>query len=159
MELLYTFIECSIAILAFVSIVAQFKKSSSVQWNKNQYQGIITHSVQAFIYSCMPLLLLQFAISVELAWTICIMALGFVTLAQATGVMIIDRVTKIPIKILMFFLALSVSILQLSYILGLIKPAVAVYNVGVFWHLFQSVYLIVSFIFDVEVDQNEEING
>jgi hypothetical protein len=94
----------------------------------------------------------RFAIADTLVWTICTMALGLVTLAQATGVMLVDRVTKTPVKILMFCLALSVSILQLSYVLGFIKPALAVFSVGVFWHLFQSIYLIVSFIFHVKVE-------
>ncbi|MFN0049357.1 MAG: hypothetical protein ACKVOU_09560 [Cytophagales bacterium] len=129
-----------------------------MEWNKNQYQGIITHSVQAFIYSCLPLLLLEFTISDQLVWTICTLILGFVTIVQATGVLLMDRVTKIPVKILMFCLALSVFILQLSYVYGFINPAIAVYNMGVFWHLFQSIYLIVSFIINVEVEQHEETN-
>jgi hypothetical protein len=33
--------------------------------------------------------------------------------------------------------------------------SVRLFSVGVFWHLFQSIYLIVSFIFHVEVEQLE----
>jgi prepilin signal peptidase PulO-like enzyme (type II secretory pathway) len=153
MELLYTFIECSIAILAFSSIVAQFKKTKSNEWNLRQYQGIIAHSIQAFIYSCLPLLLKEFPIPSDLIWKICTMILGVFTFIQAIGVMATDKKSKSIAKISMLSLSLLILLLQLAYVLGYINSGIAVYNVGIFWHLFQSIYLIASFIFQVDEDQ------
>lgn len=153
MELLYTFLECSIAILAFASIVAQFKKSKSSQWNLHQYQGIITHSVQAFFYSCLPLLLKAFPISENNLWTTCTSVLGIITILQATGVMFADKVTKPITKIVMFSFSFLVLLLQLSHIVGFVNSGIAVYNVGIFWHLFQSIYLIATFILNAETDE------
>jgi hypothetical protein len=153
MELLHTFIESSIAVLAFSAIVAEFRKRSTKGWNVRLYQGIISHTLQAFVYSCLPLLALQFISDERQLWMWCGGFLGLFTFAQGVMVLFVDQSSSIKIRIMMLCLSTLVFLLQLAYIFNLIESGIGVYLIGVFWHLFQSLVIVCMFIIDTDIDE------
>ena len=152
MELLHTFIQSSIAILAFSAIVAEFRKRSKKGLNVRLYQGIISHTLQAFVYSCLPLLALEFVSDERQLWMWCGGVLGLFTLAQGILVLFVDQSSSIKIRLTMLCLSTLIFLLQLAYIFNLIESGIGVYLIGIFWHLFQSLVIICMFIVDPDID-------
>lgn len=148
MELLHTFIQCSIAILAFSAIVAEFRKRSRKAWNVRLYQGIISHTLQAFVYGCLPLLAKEFVSDEKVMWTWCCAVLGILTLSQGALVLVVDRLSALSIRLTMLTLSAFIFLLQLAYILDITEAGLGVYSIGVFWHLLQSLVIICMFIID-----------
>lgn len=148
MELLLTFIECSIAVLAFSAIVAEFRKRSKKQWNIRLYQGILSHTIQAFVYSCLPFLINRFVKDEFALWAICGTILGLGTFLQGVIVFFIDKGSSLGIRLWLMFISTVVMILQMSFVLGYGHNGLAVYLIGVFWHLFQSIFIIAIFLVD-----------
>lgn len=153
MELLQTFMECSIAILAFSAIVSEFRKQSKAKWNVRLYQGIIAHTIQAFVYSGLPLLAAAFSVNENSIWTTCGLILGGVTFIQGIGVMVSDKDSNPKVKWILFLFSTSVLALQFLYTFGFLASGIGVYSIGVFWHLLQALVIISMFMLNPGADE------
>lgn len=157
MELFHTFIQSSIAVLAFSAIVVEFRRRSKQNLNLRQYQGIIGHTMQAFTYSCLPIIGKEFIHDETLLWQWCGGILGFFTFLQGATVLFVDKASSAKIRLMMFGASTLVSVLQLSYIFKFIESGIGVYSIGVFWHLLQSLLIISVFIMDPGL--NNDVNS
>lgn len=156
MELFHTFIQSSIAVLAFSAIVVEFRRRSKQNLNLRQYQGIIGHTMQAFTYSCLPVIGKEFIHDEVLLWQGCGGILGFFTFAQGVTVLFVDKTSSIKIRLMMLIASTLIFLLQLGYIFGFIESGAGVYSIGVFWHLLQSLLIISVFIMDPGINNDVE---
>ena len=141
MEIFQTFAEISIGILGFTAIVIMFKADRS-EWNHNIFNGLISHSMQALLYSILPFILDAYHCSAETIWLICSAVLGAITFMQGIMVMVADKISSMKIKLMMLTFATTISLLQLFNIIGILTfREKGPYLVGITWHVIQSLII------------------
>lgn len=153
MEIFQTLAEVSIGILGFTAIVIMFKSQHS-KWNHEMFSGMIAHGIQAFLYSVLPFILLEYHCSQAITWIICCAVLGTATFLQGTSVAIFDRSSKFITRLIMIATSTAVAALQFLNIFGILsQQEKGPYIIGIVWHVFQA---LVIFSMIVTKKQEEE---
>jgi hypothetical protein len=148
MEFLTLFAEISIAILAFTSIVAQFISQNDPNWNKHLFQGMVSHCIMAFVFSCLPFLLNPLVTDIKIVWLISCWLIGLITFSQGIAVMLVDKISNNKTKTIMLIISSAVFFLQLLNIFEIFwKTNEGPYLIGIFWHIMQSLNIFMIFIF------------
>lgn len=141
MEIFQTFAEVSIGILGFTAIVIMFKSNHS-KWNHDMFSGMIAHGIQAFLYSVLPFILLEYHCKETTTWIVCCAVLGSATFLQATSVALFDRNSGLIPRIIMVILSTVVSMIQFFNIFGIwTNQEKGPYLVGIVWHIMQALII------------------
>lgn len=139
MEIFQTFAEISIGILGFTAIVIAFRPYHQ-KWNDKMYQGMIAHSVQVLVYSILPFILEAYHCSEQNIWLIGSIVLGVITILQGFAVLILDKDSKLKVRLITFIFSITAATLQAFNIFDQI-PEKGPYLLGICWHIFQSLVI------------------
>jgi|SRR5688500_945919 len=154
MEIFQTLAEVSIGILGFTAIVIMFKSPNS-KWNHDMFSGMIAHGIQAFIYSVLPFILIEYHCSPSTTWTVCCTILGTITFLQGISVAIFDKSSKFIIRLVMVTTSTLVAALQFLNIFGLVsQQEKGPYIIGIVWHVLQAL-IIFSMIVTRKPEDNK----
>lgn len=146
MEIFQTFAEISIGILGFTAIVIMLKSQHS-QWNESVFQGMISHCVQALLYSILPFILEAYDCKPETIWICCSLVLGIITMWQGIMVQIFDKQSKQSTKTLMLLFSLGIGVLMFLNVFGVGNaPNKAPYLIGITWHIVQSLVIFIMIV-------------
>jgi len=147
MEIFSIFAQSSIAIIAFTSIVAQFKRKSDPDWNPFLFMGMVTHSFFAFFGSILPFFIEAFTEDRALIWTICGWTMGSITFFHALLVMFHDQSSKPILKAIMMSFSTLVTVVQVLNIFEIgWTTNHGAYAVILFWHIYQSLFIFALLI-------------
>ncbi len=146
MEIFQTFAEISVGILGFTAIVIMFK-TEHTKWNESLFQGMISHCIQALVYSILPFILISFELNDKSVWMICSIVLGLITLSQGVMVQFFDRESKITTKRIMLAVTIILALLMTinAAEIGL-KLGKGPYLIGITWHIIQSLVIFTMIV-------------
>ena len=157
MEIFQTLAEVSIGILGFTAIVIMFKTQHS-KWNHDMFSGMIAHGIQAFLYSVLPFILIEYHCSQSTTWVICCAVLGTFTFLQGLSVATLDRSSRFISRLLMVVISSIVSALQFLNIFGILsQQEKGPYVIGIVWHVCQAL-IIFSMIVTKKTDEGDAAN-
>lgn len=158
MEIFQTLAEVSIGILGFTAIVIMFKSQNS-KWNHDMFSGMIAHGIQAFIYSVLPFILIEYHCTLSTTWTVCSAVLGTFTFFQGISVAVLDRSSKLNTRLIMVITSTTVSVLQYLNIFGIwTQQEKGPYIVGIVWHVLQAL-IIFSMIVTKKTEEDKSPKG
>ena len=148
MEIFSIFAQSSIAIIAFTSIVAQFKRQSDSDWNPFLFVGMVNHAFVAFVASVLPFIVEPFLTDPKFNWVICGWIVGLYTFFHGISVMFVDKSSGFKLKISLMISCTIIFILQILNIFEVFwETNHGVYAISVFWHIYQSLFIFALFIF------------
>jgi hypothetical protein len=149
MDILLTFAEVSIAVAGFAAVVISFVDKTDKTWNKHMFQGLIGHSMMAFLFSCLPFLLLPFFEDEGIAWRITSSILGSITFLQIILIQIVDKQSPKILRLSLLIHGLPMIFLQVLNITeSFFQSNYGPVALGVFWHLAQAGVIFSYFIWE-----------
>lgn len=158
MEIFQTLAEVAIGILGFTAIVIMFKTQHS-KWNHDMFSGMIAHGIQAFLYSVLPFILVEYHCSQSTTWVVCCAVLGTLTFLQGISVATLDKNSKFISRLLMVVTSTVVATLQFLNIFGILsQQEKGPYIIGIVWHVFQAL-IIFSMIVTKKTNEGDAANN
>jgi hypothetical protein len=146
---LILFVEVSITVLAFSSIIFQVRTTSDPNFNGYAFMGIMIHGFLSLIFCCGTLVLMEMISNHAILFRNAGIILGVLTMLQVLAVFKNDRHSSLPMKMIM--LVLATTIFSLQILSASIQPDFSggYFLTAILYHIFMSLLLFMVMIFQV----------
>lgn len=146
---LILFVEVSITVMAFSSIIFQVRSTNDPGFNGFAFMGIMVHGFLALISSCSTLVLMELLENHTALFRYAGLVLGIVTILQVLMVFKNDQQSPLPMKILLLILASAVFSFQVLNVSSYINFSGAYFLMAILYHIFMSLLLFMIMIMQV----------
>jgi len=146
---LILFVEVSITVMAFSSIIFQVRTTNDPNFNGYAFMGIMIHGFLALIFSCGTLVLMEMFDNHVTLFRYAGLVLGILTIFQVIGVFKNDKQSPWAMKIILLVLAATIFSLQALNVAAQINFSGAYFLMAILYHIFMSLVLFMVMIFQV----------
>lgn len=145
---LILFVEVSITVMAFSSIIFQVRSTNDPNFNGFAFMGIMVHGFLALISSCTTLVLMELLNNHAALFRYAGLILGIVTILQVLMVFKNDQQSPLPMKIILLILASAIFSLQVLNVSAYINYSGAYFLIANLYHIFMSLLLFMMMIME-----------